>query len=106
MDAAGGDYSYRERFVSVTRHLNDWEVGEYEPLIQILANVQLNPCDDQLVWKSNKNDFFMARSFYNKLTTRGELGWGGWGGGSSYSWASKFGKQVPPRIDFFCMGSR
>lgn len=48
----------REWIINVTRNLNDWEVGEYEELLQLRAMKQVNTNRDQVVWKLKQNDEF------------------------------------------------
>lgn len=50
MDAYEGDELRREWTVNVTRNINDWELEEYEALLQLLTTAHLNINGDQLVW--------------------------------------------------------
>lgn len=41
--------------VNVIRNLNDWEIRDYEELLRMLSQFQINNELDQLLWKLNKN---------------------------------------------------
>lgn len=41
--------------VNVIRNLNDWEIRDYEELLHMLSQFQINNELDQLLWKLNKN---------------------------------------------------
>lgn len=53
--------------VEVLRNLNDWEVGEYEELLQLLVNVKMKTNSDSLVWKQKHDGNFTVKSYYEVL---------------------------------------
>lgn len=53
--------------VDMSRHLQDWELNEYESLLQFLANVTLNNNADKLIWELKKNGLFSVNSYYKHL---------------------------------------
>ena len=51
------------------RHLNDWEVGEVESLLNKLHPLTIRrDVDDLFRWKKNKNGTFSVKSFYSSLS--------------------------------------
>lgn len=53
--------------VYVFRNLQDWQVNEYEDLLELLANARLNNNSDKLIWDLKKNGKFSVSSFYKHL---------------------------------------
>lgn len=53
--------------IMVTRNLHDWEIEEYERLLQTLNSIHLTEQEDTLWWNSSKIGKFTIRSFYNFL---------------------------------------
>lgn len=51
--------------IEVTRYLQDWEVEEYEKLLQTIASHLPNNGEDKLSWNHTKNDIFSVRSLYD-----------------------------------------
>ena len=63
-DEVGGSWGLR-----FNRHLNDWEVGEVEILLNKLHPLTIRRgVDDLLRWKENKNRTFSVKSFYSSLS--------------------------------------
>lgn len=56
--------------INVNRNLNDWEIGEFEEPIQLLATQQVSTIDDQILWKLKKKDKFFVTSYYNHLSNK------------------------------------
>lgn len=65
-EAFWGDNS-REWAVDVSKNLQDWEVEEYEDLLQLLATIHLNNNKDKLIWNLKKNGIFSIKSFYRHM---------------------------------------
>lgn len=60
---------HRVYTVSVSRHLNDWEVEEFESLLSLMSTVQLSDNRDRLCWTLRKNKSFSVSSLYRNLNT-------------------------------------
>lgn len=88
-------YNSRVWAVDVSRNLQDWEVNEYEDLLQLLANVRLNNNSDKLIWDLKKNGKFSVNSFYKHLAGHNKNG--------SFIFPTKmvWKSKAPPCISFF-----
>lgn len=53
--------------VAVNRNLQDWEIGEYEKMFQVLANVHLSSMEDKLNWKLGKSNVLSVNFNMRKL---------------------------------------
>lgn len=53
--------------VTVTRNLKEWEVEEYENILQILVSVKMGTETDKLSQNLNKNGSFTIKSLYRNL---------------------------------------
>lgn len=84
----------RSWFVSVTRNLNIWEIEEYESLLYLLSQFQLNGNSNRSIWKLRKNGEFMVKSYYN-LSRRGGVGI------TLFLVKQIWNTKFPPRIVFF-----
>lgn len=69
-DVFRGEGGRRVWNMNFSKNLNDWELEEYEALLQLLSNVQLSDSKDRVVWKLKKNVEFTIKSFYNYLVKR------------------------------------
>lgn len=45
--------------INVNRNLSDWELEEYEGLLQLLAEQKISCEDDLLVWNMEKRAYFL-----------------------------------------------
>lgn len=64
----------RQWNVVVNGNLWDWEIEEYENLLQTLANIHLSDQEDKLSWNHPKNGQFSVKSFYNLLASNSNQG--------------------------------
>lgn len=51
--------------INVTRNLNDWEVEEYENLLNTVNNLRPSSHKDKLCWKLKKNAQFSVKSYHH-----------------------------------------
>lgn len=81
--------------VEVKRNLQDWEVEEYENLLQTLATILLSKKEDKLRSNLMKNGNFTVNSFYRFLN--------GYSPTNQLKFPTKliWNTQAPPRISFF-----
>lgn len=82
-----------------SRNLQNWEVREYENLLQTLASQQVNLEEDRIVWNLEKSGRFSVKSYYSHLTRTDHVRLLNFL--ARQIWKAK----VLPRIGFFCMGS-
>lgn len=61
-----------EWMVNVTRNLNDWEVSEYEALLQVLAAQQISSGSDQILWKLKQSEEFSVKFYYKHIVWIGQ----------------------------------
>lgn len=62
-----GDASFFAWEIMASRNLQDWEIEEFEQLLQVLANIQLSSEEDKLSWKLGKRGVFTINSFYSHV---------------------------------------
>lgn len=58
--------------VNVIRNLNDWEVHEYESLLQLLADQHAKTSSDQILQKLKQNYEFSVKSYYSHIMLAGQ----------------------------------
>lgn len=97
---AEADMDFNDRVqwsVDVSRHLNDWEIKDYEDLLQILETQSVRDESDQCIWKMEKKEQFSASPYYRFLI-------GGDARGILDSRLSRFGKLKCLRESPFLLG--
>lgn len=80
--------------VNVTRHLNNWEIKEYENLLQILEAKNVKD-SDQVIWELEKRGEFTVGSYYRFLKGGEEDGI------HEFPIKQIWKTKVPPRVGFF-----
>lgn len=81
--------------VNVSKNPNDWEVNEYEELLEILAAQEIKPITDKVTWKLEKRGVFSVESYHRQLI-------GGFDGGLQNFQTKQIWKvKVPSRIASF-----
>lgn len=50
-----------------SRNLQDWEIEEYEHLLQTLFHIHLSDSNDKLIWQHTKSGNFLVKSLYKTL---------------------------------------
>lgn len=80
--------------VGVSRHLNDWELAEYENFLLMMATVHLVDKEDRIRWKLNKSGRFTVSYFYRYLTSGNGLG------SNTFSFRTIWKANATPRITF------
>lgn len=81
--------------INVSRNLNDWEVNEYEELLQILDAQEVKSNSDQVVLKLEKRGEFTLGSYYRYLSG------GAYGDLQNFRIKQIWKTKVPPRVVFF-----
>lgn len=82
-------------FGEAKRHLNDWEIQEYEELLSTLEKQNVKKGSDQVFWKLEKRVKFSVQSYYRVL----------FGGDGENNWVFPFNQiwnsKVPQKVAFF-----
>lgn len=60
--------------INVQRNMNNWEVAEYDGLLQALEVHRVSTSDDRIVWKLENNGTFSVSSYYKHLCHRDAAG--------------------------------
>lgn len=81
--------------VEVMRNLNDWEVGKYEDLLQMLSDIRLNQNSDTLVWTPKQDGNYTVKSFYDVLMESNE------NEAAVFPYKQIWKAHAPPRVAFF-----
>ena len=90
----GGELGYWS--ICFLRHLNDWEMGEMEPLFRKLHSLVIRrDVKDTLGWRESGNGCFSISSLYRSYTRASS---------DTFPWCIIWRSWVPVR-EFFCLGS-